>query len=233
MGISAWTRAATGLLMLSVAFAADGTRSLPPTISEVVDGSDHIGLVEIMSARVYRAEDADGEIQCGILYQGNWLNSLSGDSGEVEFTSSQNLQVDTVYLVFLGSAPLPRRLMSTNSRSEAMRSERLTRKDRLCARSKDMARTVFRSSRFLNEQYVANNLRKGIWVQDPGLFDSPAEEIAIFPTELSIAGKRIPREQFLEEYFDERKHQVVRTAGADLIMFRAIAWEGYCARLAE
>jgi hypothetical protein len=217
-------------LCLFLGLDASGTRWLPPTLPELVAGSDHIGIVEIRESEAYDVTDDEGAIPCGVLYRAKWVDSLTDDSGEVEFTSSQVLEVRTLYLVYLARSRLPPSVMSTNSWSEARR-ERNEARLRLCTRSDDLPRTIFSSAGFLNEENTAENFKTGTWVEDPGFTDSDLEVITIFPSEISIAGERIPRDRFLEEFHDQAKHQVLRTAGYSLLIFRAVDWQQYCKEL--
>jgi len=220
----------TVCLFVLLSASAHGTRNIPPTLPEIVEGSRHIGLVKLRKSEVYDVVDSEGVVPCGIIYEGVWVDSLTGDVGSIEFRSNQTLEVRGLYLVYLAGHLLPRKLMSTNSRSEAQRSNRIAR-EQLCERTQNMPRTIFTSSKFVNEESIADEYKTGIWVEYPHFSDSALEEIVIMPTELSISGELISRDQLLDEFFDENKHQVIRTAGYSLFIFKAVNWIEYCTAL--
>jgi len=209
-----------------------GTRTLPPTLSEVVEGSENIGLVKIQKAEVYEVVDAEGVVPCGIIYEGDWVDSLTGDSGRIEFVSKQVLEVRTLYLVYLADSPLPRKFLSTSTWAEKQRSERLAR-EQLCERSQSLPRTMYTASKFVDETHIADIYKTGTWVEFPHFSESTLTEIVVKPTGLSIDGDVVSRDQFIHEFYDENKHQVIRTAGYELIIFRAVDWSEYCGALVE
>jgi hypothetical protein len=49
-------------LCLFLGLDASGTRWLPPTLPELVAGSDHIGIVEIRESEAYDVTDDEGAI---------------------------------------------------------------------------------------------------------------------------------------------------------------------------
>ena len=212
--------------------SAQATIPVAPTLAEVVRGSQSIGLVKLRKAEVYEVTDAEGVVDCGTIYEGDWVDSLTGDSGAVVFTSKQTLEVRALYLVYLGQERLPRKLLSTNSMSEAHRSTQLAR-EQACHRSNKLPRTLFSPSRFLNEEHVADEFKTGIWVEYPRFSKNEMREIVIMPSELSIDGEVLTRDRFLQEYYGEYKHQVMRTAAYSLVIFRAVDWREYCAKLVE
>ena len=67
----------TACLFVLLSSSAHGTRTLPPTLPEVVEGSRHIGLVKLRKSEVYDVVDAEGVIPCGIIYEGNWIEYCS------------------------------------------------------------------------------------------------------------------------------------------------------------
>ncbi len=203
---------------------------IPPTLEEVVAGSEHIGLVTINKSEDYRRADEYGDIQCGVIYEGSWIDSLTGDKGRIKFASKQVLEVRGVYLVYLANKPLPRRLASTSSWAESAREKRVGR-EKKCRRSRRLPQTIFHASKFTDEEAVADVFRTGIWVQMPYFSNNTLKEIVIMPTELKIGEDVISRERLIEEFFDEYKHQVIRTAGWDQFIFKAVEWEEYCMAL--
>ena len=222
------------LLSLCAIFCheAYGTRTLPPTLNELVAGAEHIGLATIRTAEDYYVTDEQGDIWCGVLYEGNWVDNLTGDSGHVEFASKQVLKVRGLYLLYLAKNRLPRDLLSTNSMSEATRARRLER-EKHCHRSEGLPRTVYKAAGFVDETYLADEYKTGTWLEFPRFSENTLTEIVIKPTALSIDGEVIPRERFIHEHFDEYKHGVIRAAGDQLIIFRAVDWSEYCNALVD
>jgi hypothetical protein len=209
-----------------------GTRTLPPTLIDLVAASEHVGLATIRKAEDYYVTDEQGDVWCGVIYEAKWVDSLTGDSGRVEFSSKQVLEVRGLYLLYLAKSSLPRKLLSTNSRSEAERTRRLKR-EKLCNRTEQLPRTVYKAAGFFDETHLAEDYKTGTWLEFPRFSDNALTEIVIMPTELSISGEVIPRDRFLNEYYDEYKHGVIRTAGYQLIIFRAVDWTEYCSALIE
>ena len=230
---SVWTSKLSLIFTLMTAWLnAYGTIAMPPSLPELVAGSEHIGLAAIHKAEDYYVTDAEGVIWCGVIYEGQWVDSLTREAGVIEFVSYQVLEVRGLYLLYLADKRLSRRLLSTNSRSEAHRRHRLER-EKLCERSVDLPRTVFRAAGFVDETFLANESKTGVWLEFPYFSENTLTEIVIMPTGLSIGGEEIPRDRFLSEYHDEHKHGVVRTAGEQLIIFRAVDWAEYCDELIE
>lgn len=218
--------------VLILAPSAIATITVPPTLSEVIAGSESIGLVEIKSAEVYEVQDSEGLISCGVIYSGRWLDSLSGDIGNLQFTSDQILEPTGRYLVYLGQSKLPRKIMSTNSWSERRRMQQLERRE-LCTRSNVLPGTIFESSKFIDERHVADNLKTGIWVKAPHFSKSPLEQIVIHPTSLRIGDVEMSRIELLTDHIDKPEFQVIRTAGYSLLIFKAVDWKEYCTHLLE
>ncbi len=219
-------------ICLLLCCTAHGTRAVPPTLTEVVGGSEHIGLVTIRSAEDYSVTDSEGRIWCGIIYEGDWVDSLTGDSERTTFMSKQVLEVRGRYLIYLAEDRLPRKLLSTNSRSEANRA-RLIERGKHCRRSKKLPRTIFKASKFVDETWLADDYKTGTWVEFPHFSESTLTEIIIKPTGLNIDAVVLTRDQFIDEFYDESKHQVIRTVGYELIIFRAVDWAEYCAALVD
>ena len=211
---------------------AYGTRTLAPTLDELVAGAAHIGLATIRKVEDHYVTDEQEDVWCGVLYQGNWIDSLTGDSGRFEFTSKQVLEVRGLYLLYLAKSNPPRKLLSTNSHSEAGRAHRLER-EKLCQRTEKLPRTIYKAAGFVDETHLVDDYKTGTWVEFPRFSENALTEILIMPTELNIGGEVIPRDRFLHEYYDEYKHGVVRTAGHQLIVFRAVDWMQYCGTLIE
>lgn len=219
-------------ILLVVASTVHATIYVPPTLSELVDTSDHIGLAVIQKSEAYDVTDSEGVFPCGVIYEATWVDSLTSDTGTFRFTSQQILEVRGLFLLYLAKEAVPLRKSSTNSISEERAAKNGPRRLQ-CIQSIGLPKTNFRATKFINEEWVAETFKTGVWVEDPGFRKSDLDVVVIYPNELSIAGQTIPRERFLEEYFDESKHQVIRTAGYSLIVFKAVEWSQYCAKLVE
>lgn len=217
----------TVLLSIFCMSQAVATISLPPELSEVVIASESVGIVLLESAENYYVKDKEGPISCGIIYQAKWVDSLTGDEGEVRFVSRQNLLIRSHYLIYLGSSLPPRKLVSTNSISEAASQKRLKR-ERRCKRTKKLSRTVYRSTKFPANAYLSDEFRVGLWVEYPRFRKSDIPEIVITPTTYTIDGKEIDRVRALTAGPISHEYQLLSSAGPELLIFRATEWDQYC-----
>lgn len=97
----------TWLALLCCAQSALATSILAPTVEQLVDKSDHIGVLKILNAEVVQLKDEDGSYVCSVIYQGEWLDSITGDFGMIQFEGSVGLAIYEPYLVHLASTPRP------------------------------------------------------------------------------------------------------------------------------
>jgi len=220
-------RIAVALILALTIGLAHGTIVIPPTLAELVAGSKSIGLVQIQRAELYEETDAEGVIACGVLYVGEWVDSLTGDVGRIEFTSGrQVLAVKSTYLVFLAANPLRRKLVSTNSWMERERSTRL-RRERQCSRSAHLLQTATHSAEMVYDYGIATELNQQIWVEKPYVSKSGLLSTTIFPSRFKVDGTEIPRDQIT----DESGYQLLQPGGYGY--FTAVRWTDYCAKLVE
>jgi hypothetical protein len=218
-------------LVLSMGVYA--TRSIPPTIEEVVSNSTNIGIVRILSARVYEPTDDEGAIPCPSIYKAEWIETFKGQGEEAEFSSDEKFALNSTVLVYLTDRELPRKLLSTNSRSEERRRAAEERSER-CTLTKELPFTTpGTSSRFFDDQHLDEFYKTRTWIQYLGFFHKEFEVTTVFPQSYNVDGEVIPRDIFLSEFFDEARHGVVRSAGYQLLIYRAVDWTEYKSRLME
>lgn len=204
---------------------------VPPSMVEVVNQAQHIGIVRITSAGIYEPTDIEGKIPCRKIYIGEWEENYTNDAGSIEFASHESFELGARMLVYLSSHEMPRKMMSTNSYSELRYKEREARLEN-CVKTRDLVFTMpGTSSKFIDEEHVAEVLKTGVWLEYLQFFGRDLETISIFPASYSIDGEIISREQFIKEFYDDYKHQVLRTAGGALRGFRAIDWKEYREKL--
>lgn len=210
---------------------AQTTIAIPPTIEEVVSNAMGVGVVRILSAQVYEPTDEFGVVPCPSIYTGEWIESFTGDRGSIRFVSDERFELDSKVLIFLTEKNLPRRLMSTNSLSENQRRTAEKRRE-ACTLTKGLPFTTpHTSSRFFDDRHLADQFKTGTWLEYRNFFHNELQVTTIFPQSYNIDGEIIPRDVFLSQFFDEAKHGAIRSAGSELIIYRAVNWKEYRSRL--
>ena len=152
----------------------------------------------------------------------------------MEFVSAESLEINSQYLVYLAeNSPPPYQLRKIHS---AQPGDRLKVESQVesCRKKLPLLSTFqYTTSKYLNEKHVAKVFRTGRWVEYRQFFYTEFEVISIYPEVYNIDGGIIQRERFISEYYDEYKHQIIRTAGYALMGFGAVEWYEYRTRIEE
>jgi hypothetical protein len=215
------------LFALLTASPTHGTTVVPPTISEVVSNSRHVGIVRLVKGEVYEPTDAEGSIPCPYIYSGEWIENYTDDRDSlIRFASKEKFELNSNVLIFLTHKRLPRNIMSTNSRSEHSRLQREKRLEN-CEETKALPFTIAgTSSTFLDDQYMAEEYRAEKWLSYRSFFHHDLKVTTIYPQSYNVDGQIIERDVFLSEW-DSALHNAATTSGYELIVYRAVKWKPY------
>ena len=213
-----------------LAMSANATRYAPPTLTDLVERSEHIGLAVITKSEAYDIVDSHGEFPCGVVYEATWVDSISEDVGTFRFASEQTLEIRGLYLLYLSHHPSREKNLSTNSISEA-RLRRIEGRRSQCTKMDGLPRTVFGAAKFTNDEWTADTHKTETWIESPGLRRSGVDELVVFPVEININGRVMSREKLIEDHSDHGKHQWLRAAEYWPMVFKAVDWAQYCQQL--
>jgi hypothetical protein len=215
------------ILICALVFApsALGTRAIPPTLEEVVNQAQHIGILRIVSGEVYEPTDDEGKIPCKNIYKAEWEESYTNDVGSIVFASNVRFELGERALVYLSHETMQRKIVSTSTWAQRSENKRRARLEE-CKKTKGLLFTVGSTSKFINEEHVADSFKTGVWVEKPNFWKLDLDVITVMPVAYNIDGEVIERERFINEFYDG-KYQVVRTAGYELLIFRAVDWSEY------